>query len=104
MVVLFAMPLGGLGFWWLTKTFLKIIVDITTNTDVQQAVAHIGAEYVLVLDKTDRPDNRRYQFTYRNGENWTGIENIDDTTPGFSTILSEGDMRLYRIDRSYLTE
>ena len=30
-------------------------------------------------------------------ELWSGIRAIDDSTPGFETVLSEGDMRLYRI-------
>lgn len=30
-------------------------------------------------------------------ENWTGVTNIDENTPGFELVLSEGDMRLYKI-------
>ena len=30
-------------------------------------------------------------------ENWTGITRITEDTPGFELVLSEGDMRLYKI-------
>ena len=28
---------------------------------------------------------------------WRGLVELDDETPGFEVILSEGDMRLYRV-------
>ena len=28
---------------------------------------------------------------------WEGIDSVTDETPGFTPILSEGDMRLYKI-------
>jgi len=28
---------------------------------------------------------------------WAGIDTISDDTPGFSVVLAQGDMRLYRI-------
>ena len=38
----------------------------------------------------------RYLFSYY-PDQWTGIDAINDQTPGFEVVLSEGDMRLYRI-------
>lgn len=28
---------------------------------------------------------------------WEGLANLTDDTPGFETILADGDMRLYKI-------
>ena len=28
---------------------------------------------------------------------WKGLANLTDDTPGFETILADGDMRLYKI-------
>ncbi len=71
--------------------------DIATNSSVQDAVKNLGAEYVLKLDQGDQYVRANpYLWSYRE-EDWTGIDSIDDDTPGFEIVLSEGDMRLYRI-------
>ena len=44
-----------------------------------------------------RRAERRYLFTYSDGQNWQGILSITDETPGFEVVLSQDDMRLYRI-------
>lgn len=77
---------------------------IAEDEAVRNAVRSIGAEYVLVLDQgkdedlgSDR-EHRRFVFKDDiDNELWSGIRAIDDATPGFETVLSEGDMRLYRI-------
>ena len=55
----------------------------------------IGAEYVLVLDRS-RSSMHRWFYPYRCPD-WTGMLELNDDTPGFEVILSEGDMRLYRV-------
>ena len=30
-------------------------------------------------------------------QDWLGLSSISDETPGFKTVLSQGDMRLYEI-------
>lgn len=77
---------------------------IASDVEVQEAVEEIGAEYVLVLDygwaKTaDEPGPYRHFLPYQGVplEAWTGISRITDETPGFEVVMSEGDMRLYRI-------
>lgn len=77
---------------------------IAEDERVQQAVRSIGAEYVLVLDQGKDQDlgsdRERRRFVLKDdidNELWSGIRAIDDSTPGFETVLSEGDMRLYRI-------
>ena len=85
--------------------------DIATNDDVAEAVDKIGAQYVLLLDQgaadafasVDDGETeealdleKRFLWSYY-PDQWDGIEGITDETPGFEVVLSEGDMRLYRI-------
>lgn len=70
--------------------------EVSSNVDVQEALRAIGAEYLLLLDEGDM-DDQRHLITY-NETLWTGITDISDATPGFEVVLSEGDMRLYRIE------
>ena len=66
--------------------------EISTRSDVLEAVQDTGCRYVLLL-KRDK------DIVYNFDESlWRGISGIDDATPGFTLVLSEGDMRLYRID------
>lgn len=68
--------------------------EYTEELDVREAVNEINARYVLVLgqDNEDEP----YLNSYRE-DDWMGINNITDETPGFEIVLAEDDMRLYRI-------
>ena len=66
--------------------------EISARADVLEAVQDTGCRYVLLLK---RDKDIVYNF---DPSLWRGISGIDDTTPGFTSVLSEGDMRLYRID------
>ncbi len=69
------------------------------DSRVREAVARTGATYVLLLDK-DVPYGDGWwlwQYEWDDQVLWAGITSVDDDTPGFSLVLSEGDMRLYRI-------
>ena len=66
--------------------------EISTRGDVLEAVQSTGCRYVLLLK---RDKDIVYNF---DPLLWQGISDIDDATPGFTPVLSEGDMRLYRID------
>lgn len=78
--------------------------EIATNAEVKEAVDRLGADYVLVLDQGEveprGPNGEARRFLPVHGvskEAWQGIVDITDETPGFEVVLSEGDMRLYRI-------
>lgn len=78
--------------------------EIATNAEVKEAIERLGAEYVLVLDQGEveprGPNGEARRFLPVHGvskEAWQGIVDITDETPGFEVVLSEGDMRLYRI-------
>ena len=63
---------------------------------VQQAVSDFGAEYLLLLDYQNENGSGMYSGGY-DASDWQGVLSVTDETPGFEVVLSEGDMRLYRI-------
>lgn len=71
------------------------LYNVASDERTQQAIRSTGAEYVLILDR-DEDDMARWFWKYDESE-WGGIELVKDDTPGFEMILSEGEMRLYRI-------
>ncbi|WP_130810668.1 DUF6541 family protein [Olsenella sp. Marseille-P4559] len=74
------------------------LYEYASRQDVRDAVASIGARYVLVLDQgPDEGAGRRRLLSY-DPEQWDGIEGITDGTPGFKVILARDDMRLYEIE------
>ena len=74
------------------------LCNYATNKEVQQAVQSIGAKYVLLLDQGKEWDDMPKLPQSTEPENWKGLDNIDDSTPGFKIVLAEGDMRLYEIE------
>ena len=75
------------------------LMDCSSNIQVQEAVDDIDAEYVLLLDQGENDEEERQRFWSYYPEQWIGIEAISDDTPGFTVVLAEDDMRLYKIDR-----
>lgn len=76
---------------------------ISTDPKVREAVERLGVSYVIQLDQGSgpmgmNPSGTTYDLGYEAKE-WSGINDIRDDTPGFTLLLSEGDMRLYQIDR-----
>lgn len=75
--------------------------EISTSEEVQEAVKELGIQYVLILDELGSENNTILDdYAYFPGK-WIGIDSINEDTPGFELILSEGDMRLYKIDDKY---
>lgn len=69
--------------------------ELGTNTQIAEALDQAGVKYVLLFDITNsHPEN--YKWTYDSNQ-WTGLTAISDSTPGLEVVLSEGNMRLYRI-------
>lgn len=79
---------------YLVKNYL---FDIAYSQKVKQAIRSLNAEYVLVLDQGGAITADRHTYGYYEPFEWNGINKIRDDTPGFEVVLSEGDMRLYRI-------
>ena len=76
------------------------LADYATDEQVRKAVEDTGAEYVLLLDQGVKMEDGVWLPQYGDPEPWKGIDSITDDTPGFSVVLSDGDMRLYRIDKA----
>lgn len=72
------------------------LCDCAASDEVREAVEKTGARYVMLLDEKSYDDRTVVKFRYKE-EDWVGIESITQDTPGFTLVLSEGDMRLYRI-------
>lgn len=68
--------------------------SLTTNEQVQEAVRETSADYVLIMANGE--DQLNFTSAY-DPELWRGIESINENTPGFELVLSEGDKKLYRI-------
>lgn len=74
--------------------------EYATNPDVQAAVEKLGIRYVLQLDQgapAPKPRDTAFLHAVEDGFDWSGLTAIDDDTPGFTPVLSRGDMRLYEI-------
>lgn len=80
-----------------SKVIRERLCDISFDAEVRNAVDEAGVEYVLLLDYGKEEGIEPFLFTYNHGLIWEGFLGIDDETPGFEVVLSEGDMRLYRI-------
>ena len=75
---------------------VRWLYRIDSYQTVRTAVEETGDRYVLVLDSDQSEDPTFFKFTYIPVE-WQGFTKMTDDTPGFEVVLSEGDMRLYRI-------
>ncbi len=77
--------------------------EIASNPEVQQAARDANVRYVLQLDKDNAEKQPGRHGGYKEAQ-WVGIASVDDDTPGFTTVLSKDDMRLYKIDDAYLSD
>lgn len=74
--------------------------EYASDADVQDAIRETDAQYVMLLDKDVAYEDGTWIPYYYKKQTalWSGIDNVDDNTPGFETVLAKGDeMRLYRI-------
>lgn len=73
----------------------------TEDPLVAEAARKAGVEYVLQLDCGDEDgdfgDGATVNLDSYVKEDWLGIMLVREDTPGFELVLSEGDMRLYRL-------
>lgn len=74
------------------------LFKVASDDEVAQAVDALGVKYVLLLDVNEYAQTSDTPFLFAYEEPvWKGITSINDETPGFETVLSSGDMRLYKI-------
>lgn len=71
--------------------------EIGSNPAVKNAAKDSEIEYVLYLDNT--LDEEASAFTGMiDPELWDGYLKVNNNTPGLELVLSDGDMRLYKIE------
>ena len=80
------------------QVLCESIDKIASDHEVSEAARSEDIKYVLLLDDGAPDVGGCYYTLGYDGSYWHGLESLDDTTPGFSVVLSQGDMRLYRID------
>lgn len=78
------------------KVFELSLDEIGSNRSVSDLAEQINAQYILVLD-LEGSDNRTLSEDHVDQDDWSGMLSVDDSTPGLEVVLSEDDMRLYRI-------
>ena len=64
---------------------------------IRNAIVEENIRYLILFDYGN-DTGRGLDRTEYNPGFWTGIEGVTDQTDGFTPLLSDGDMRLYRID------
>ena len=79
---------------WIVEHRLK---DIARDPEVKEAAQNLGISYVILLDQGLDPKTATTKTREYNAEDWVGLNEITDDTPGFEVVLAEGDMRLYKI-------
>lgn len=82
---------------------LKSSIDkIATDESLQEIASNKNIGYLIQLDQGDgklgvNEDGSIEKLGYSSKE-WAGVNAVRDDTPGFTVVLSKGDMRLYQID------
>ena len=74
------------------------ISEYAVDESVRDAVEKLGVEYVLLLKVDSEPLNYYSSVLGDGTELWPSLYEIDEDTPGFTLILEDGEMRLYRLD------
>ncbi len=87
----------GKGETKASKQIRHKIDRVSYDSGVASVVKQSGAKYLLVLDYGENGREGVDMPGYHKS-GWVGIDSVDDSTPGFSLVLSEKDMRLYSIE------
>ncbi len=74
------------------------IDELSDNEQVKKVLREANIHYILILDQGGEALPERCFYGYYNPDDWDGLNNITDSTPGLKLLLSEGDMRLYEIE------
>ncbi len=86
------------GFTDVATTIRKGLKDYASNPKVRAAVESTGAQYFMKLDHGVSYEDGKWFRQFTKPERWKAVEGVGDDTPGFTVVLAEGDMRLYRIE------
>lgn len=73
------------------------IDDYAESEEVQSAIEDSDVKYILRLVSSD--NGKPIVKTFYDSDEWKGYDSLDDDTLGFEVVLSEGNMRLYKVIR-----
>lgn len=79
---------------WLYRKYLS---KYLANKEVAEALVSDNIKYVLLLDDGHSDNEPERFFPGYSETDWAGLTSIHKGTPGFNLVLSQGDMKLYRI-------
>lgn len=81
------------------KTIRLGLDRYASDPEVKAAVDYTGAKYFLQLDSGVSYEEGSWLARYneKRHDAWKGMDAVTPETPGFTVVLEEGDMRLYRI-------
>ena len=95
-------PFYGSGVENRAPDLRKSLDKIAGDEKLVEQAHEYGVTYLLQLDqgdakRTGMSEDASYLDLGYSKKNWVGVNAVRDDTPGFELLLSEGDMRLYRI-------
>lgn len=70
--------------------------EYVNNQNIKDTLESNDIQYLLLLDIDDWDGERTYP-DHVDLSSWSGLMNVTEDTPGFELMLSEGDMRLYKL-------
>ena len=71
--------------------------EASSNAEVRAAFHSSGIKYVMLLDY-DKENGGLYMAAGYSQPSWSGLEKLNDETPGYRIVLEKGDMRLYEVE------
>ena len=87
-----------------SKLIMNSLDSMDDDQHVCRAVKESHAQYLMLLDRTDYkpdPDDEAKvisDYASYKKHDWRGVDAVHDGTPGFTPVLQQGVMRLYKID------
>lgn len=87
-----------------SKLIMNSLDSMDDDQHVCRAVKESHAQYLMLLDRTDYkpdPDDEAKvisDYASYKKHDWRGVDAVHDGTPGFTLVLQQGVMRLYKID------
>lgn len=79
------------------KYIIAHIDKLGSDEKLTELLNKYDAHYILLLDIDETAEEASVYEDGFNTKVWRGLIKVDDETPGLETLLSEGDMRLYKI-------
>lgn len=80
-------------------TLTKGLAGVSGDDAVKNEIEDLGVGFVLLLDCfwPEKEGSVHEDLISGRESDWEGALALDESTPGFELVLSEGDMRLYRV-------